>query len=138
VGAKKTSLQPARKEGKRVYYLIFGSRDYPNPQEIHTFVQSLHPLDHIISGHARGADRIAEQAAQARGMSCTIFPAQWEIYGRSAGFERNQQMVNYLLARRQEGSEVRGVAFWHNQSRGPAHTITLLKGAQIPVQVFRS
>ena len=48
----------------------------------------------IIPGAARGADQLAGEQAQQRGIPCRAFPAQWNRYGKSAGYRRNEQMLN--------------------------------------------
>ena len=71
----------------------------------------------IISGGARGADTLAEQWAEEHDTLIHIYPAQWDLYGRSAGYRRNEQMAkegNYLLA------------FWDGESRGTKHMIDLM------------
>ena len=50
----------------------------------------------IVSGHCEGADRLGEKYAEEQGIKCSIFPAEWRKYGRSAGPIRNSQMIKYL------------------------------------------
>ena len=64
---------------------------------------------------------LGERWAKEHGHCIDRFPADWERYGRSAGFKRNQQMVDTLLA----GDCV--VALWDGQSRGTMHTVTMAK-----------
>ena len=95
-----------------------GSRDYPNPAAIERFVESLPSNTIVVSGGARGTDTIAENAARARGLKVQVFPAQWNLYGRSAGYKRNVLIVlaaNYV------------VAFWDGTSPGTKHTIDIAK-----------
>jgi hypothetical protein len=73
----------------------------------------------IVSGWARGADRLGERYARQRGLSCKVFPAQWAKYGKSAGLLRNVEMARYADY---------GVAVWDGVSRGTAHMIGLMKG----------
>lgn len=47
----------------------------------------------IISGCANGADKLAEQWAEADGWGLQQFPADWEKFGRSAGPIRNKRML---------------------------------------------
>lgn len=47
----------------------------------------------IVSGHARGADSLGERYAQERGLKCELFPANWEKYGKRAGYLRNESMA---------------------------------------------
>ena len=81
----------------------------------------------IVSGGARGADRIGEAYARARGLKCEVFPADWAA-GRGAGYERNQRMAAVADAL---------VAFWDGESRGTADMIRLMQTAGKPVRVVR-
>lgn len=65
--------------------------------------------DEVISGHANGADRIGELWANARGIKLTCFPADWNQYGKSAGYRRNLEMAAH-------GTDL--IAFWDGKSRG--------------------
>lgn len=47
----------------------------------------------IISGHAKGADSLGERYAQERGFPVELFPAEWDLHGKSAGFIRNTKMA---------------------------------------------
>lgn len=65
----------------------------------------------LVSGACpRGADRICEQVAQARGWTVERHPADWEAYGRSAGMIRNRDMVRL-------GADM-CIAFVRNSSSG--------------------
>lgn len=72
--------------------LVCGGRDY---SDIHRMYSVLDDLDmsEIISGHATGADQMAEMYADERGIDATIFPAEWNKHGKAAGFIRNKQML---------------------------------------------
>ena len=43
----------------------------------------------IVSGTARGADTLGEQYAAERGFQISRFPADWDRFGKSAGYRRN-------------------------------------------------
>lgn len=47
----------------------------------------------IISGGARGADKLGERYAKEKGLDVQVFPANWEKYGKRAGYLRNKQMA---------------------------------------------
>jgi predicted Rossmann fold nucleotide-binding protein DprA/Smf involved in DNA uptake len=48
----------------------------------------------IVSGHARGADTLGEEYAREKGLECETYPANWDKYGKSAGFKRNTLMAS--------------------------------------------
>ena len=68
----------------------------------------------VISGGARGVDRIAETWARARGIETRILKPDWRRYGRGAALKRNRELV-------EAGDVV--VAFWDGTSRGTMHTV---------------
>ena len=75
--------------------LICGGRDYQNQRKIYDYVGSLPKDAVVIHGGARGADRIAGYTARKEwGLKVEPYPAQWGKYGLSAGFIRNQQMLD--------------------------------------------
>lgn len=47
----------------------------------------------IISGCARGADTLGERYADERSFNIERHPADWNKYGKGAGFIRNQEMA---------------------------------------------
>ncbi len=78
----------------------------------------------IISGGARGADKIGEMFAKKFNVKLIIFPAQWDTYGKAAGMIRNQEMANYAI----KGSDKAILfAFWDGQSRGTKGMINIAK-----------
>ena len=48
----------------------------------------------FISGRAHGADRLGERFAKANNCELLVFPADWNKFGKAAGFIRNQQMID--------------------------------------------
>ena len=80
----------------------------------------------IVSGGARGADTLGERYAQERGLPVKQFPADWDTYGKRAGYLRNEEMAGYADAL---------VAFWDGSSNGTRHMIDLMQGK--PVRVIR-
>lgn len=78
----------------------------------------------IISGKARGADTLGERYAVNNGISLITFPADWEAYGKAAGFIRNAEMANFAS---KDGNEGVLIAFWDGKSKGTKHMIDTAK-----------
>ena len=118
--------------------LVCGGRDYDNREELYAVLDwidcswegpgTFGPITVIISGHARGADSLAEQWAKDREVSLDIYPAEWDVYGKSAGFMRNQQMID-------EGLPDLVVAF--SGGKGTINMIKLSNQANIPLYNVR-
>ena len=81
----------------------------------------------IVSGTARGADRMGEQYAAEHGYKIDQFPAEWGKYHQGAGPIRNLQMVKTADA---------VVAFWDNESSGTRNIIDCARQEHIPYKVF--
>ena len=105
---------------------IVGSRDFNNYEFLKKIVD-FHPCTQIISGGARGADTLARQYAIEHGIPFKEFFPDWDTHGKSAGFLRNEQIV-------QACDEL--VAFWDGKSRGAKHSITLAEDAGKPVYKY--
>jgi ABC-type enterochelin transport system substrate-binding protein len=82
----------------------------------------------IVSGTAAGADTLGERYAQEKGYEVKKFPAQWDLYGKSAGYKRNQQMAEYA-----DGL----IAFWDGKSKGTKHMIDIATNKGLKVRVIR-
>lgn len=98
-------------EGEKVMkVLICGSRTISDSAVVLKAVaQSGIRPTHIISGGARGVDRLASQYAASHGIEFTEYLANWNKYGKRAGFVRNYVMV---------GAAEAVIAVWDGTSRG--------------------
>ena len=85
----------------------------------------------IISGTARGADLIGEMFAEAYQLHLTRMPADWNQYGKSAGYRRNAEMATYA---NKEGNGYL-LAFWDGKSRGTMHMIDLAHKHNLQVKI---
>jgi len=110
--------------------LVCGGRNYDDRAAIYDALDWLH-LRHrftvLIAGGARGADSIAADWANLRGISTQIYMAEWERLGRKAGPIRNQRMVK-------EGNPDLVVAF--PGGKGTAGMIALARTAGVKVMEF--
>lgn len=93
---------------------------------------ALHRKDvEIISGTAKGADSLGEQFANKYGLKLTKFPADWNQYGKSAGYIRNEEMAKYA---KKDGILF---AFWDNSSKGTKHMISIASKYNIPTYIVQ-
>lgn len=72
--------------------LVCGGREYPYADEVFRQLVNLNPTE-ICHGAARGADRLAGEAAKLLGIPCQEFPANWTLHGVRAGYIRNAEML---------------------------------------------
>lgn len=85
----------------------------------------------IISGGANGADTMAEMYAFRREIETKIFPANWQLYGKKAGFLRNVQMHEYIAKYKHR----KCIAFWDGVSKGTSHNFELAKKYNTPMEI---
>lgn len=125
--------------------LITGSRDWDNFKSIqyriveaieewindHPGLDSSGPLDWVTiihGGNPRGADRIADIFARKHGLPLEVYEAQWDKFGRSAGYRRNRLMVSK--------NPTICLAFIKDKSRGATDCRNQSKQAGIPTETF--
>lgn len=116
--------------------LVVGSRDFNNYEmlknAIDTATNTYEDIE-IISGGAKGADSLAEQYAKEKGYALKVFPADWDKYGKSAGYRRNAEMHKYIS----EFDDRLCIAFWDRQSKGTQHSFDLAKQYNNPILVIK-
>ena len=82
----------------------------------------------IVSGKASGADTLGEKYALENYLRIAEFQADWDRYGKKAGYLRNEEMAKYA-----DGC----IVFWNGKSKGTKHMIDLAKKHNIPVAIIR-
>lgn len=86
---------------RNIRVLVCGGRDFGRleTERLHMH-KVLDDLDHeyrfvrLIHGDAHGADRMAAKWADLRGIETNDYPADWQSYGKRAGYMRNQKMLD--------------------------------------------
>ena len=81
----------------------------------------------IVSGAAKGADKLGELYALERGYKIIRFPADWGTFGNAAGYRRNIEMAVYADAL---------IAFWNQESKGTEHMIAVAKKEGLLIRVI--
>jgi hypothetical protein len=80
-----------------VRVLVCGGRDFHDRGRVHHALDAFHarkgPVTVVIQGGARGADAHAASWALERDIVSLTFPADWKQHGKSAGWIRNQLML---------------------------------------------
>ena len=83
--------------GILVKVLVCGGRNYNNREKVFDTLNNLAEegitVGEIIEGGARGADRIGREWALENGIKVTTVEADWNQFGKSAGYIRNNEMV---------------------------------------------
>ena len=108
--------------------IVAGSRDFRDYGRL-VAALDMHYISVILSGAARGADRLGERYAAERGIPIERYPAQWELYGRRAGYLRNEEMASAAESL---------VAFWDGMSPGTGHMIDIARRYGLRVWIVPS
>lgn len=109
-------------------YAIIGSRGYENYAQFEATLDLKHKdITKIVSGGARGVDSMAERYALEHNIELVVFPADWDRYGKSAGYRRNVDIVN---------AAEHVIAFWDFQSKGTKHSLNLAQQANKPYTIY--
>lgn len=126
---------------------ITGSRDWRDQSRISAALKdtmvrhdALPDETLVIHGDARGADRLAAQAARYLGCQIEAYPADWSLPGKSAGHIRNQQMLNRTLS---FDCPIEVLAFKANFGAVPGkggteHMVKICKKAGLRGRIIRS
>lgn len=106
--------------------IIAGSRNLDGPVDL-AVDKSAFNITEIVSGGARGIDKAGEVWAAGSGIPIKQFLADWDQYGKRAGFMRNDEMAEYADAL---------IAIWDGKSKGTLHMINSMVTQNKPVYVY--
>lgn len=110
--------------------LVCGGRDFNDYNLLWETLDTFKPaITFMILGGARGADQIAEDYAKNTIIDYKVYPADWNTYGKKAGYLRNKQML-------EEGKPEYVLAFWDGKSKGTANMIKLAQEANVTVEII--
>ena len=82
----------------------------------------------IVSGNANGVDKLGEELALFLKLELTTFPANWDRYGKKAGYLRNVEMADYADAL---------IAIWDGKSKGTKMMIDIAKKKGLKVYIYK-
>ncbi len=114
--------------------VIAGSRTYINvhgdnvvfddlKKVAHAVYESEFFITEIVSGGARGVDTLGEKIAEGINVPVKRMPADWDTYGKRAGYLRNTDMAEYADA---------AVIVWNGESKGTKHMISEMERLNKP------
>lgn len=108
--------------------IIAGSRSFDNYELLKDSLLKdfQNNLTEIVSGTARGADKLGERYALEFNIPITYFKPDWELHRKSAGYIRNEQMAAYADS---------CICFWDGVSKGTKHMINLAKKYKLKLKV---
>lgn len=115
--------------------LIAGTRTYEDYLEFSTICdRMLSRQDHImiVSGGANGTDSMAKRYAKDHDIPIKEFQAEWDKYGKSAGYIRNKAMHEYISHYMKRGV----LLFWDGESHGTKHSIQLSAQYNNPIKIY--
>jgi len=118
--------------------LVTGDRHWKDYNVIYRELSKYPPGTILVHGTAKGADSLADIAGERLKFDIKPFQPKWHIYGRGAGPIRNQEMLNWILARKDEPKKV--LAFHKNlaESLGTKDMVTRAKKAGLEVELITS
>lgn len=119
--------------------IIAGSRDVTDYEVVRRAViesgywKEFGKAIEVVSGTARGVDRLGEEFAKRNGLTCHRFPADWDTHGKAGGIIRNKYMGDF--AKETDG---RLLACWDGTSRGTKQMIDYAHQIGLKTYVYRT
>lgn len=84
-------------------------------------------VNEVVSGCARGVDKLGERWASEQNLLVTRMRANWGRFGQAAGQYRNWEMAEYASGL---------LALWDGESRGTMHMIDCMRRLGKPYEVY--
>lgn len=111
--------------------IVAGGRDYSNQNIVNYYINRVKDVCDsrglnlvIVCGMATGADTLGRNYAISNGLEVLEFPADWNKYGKSAGYVRNKEMGDVADS---------AIVFWDGRSKGSKLMIDIMHELKKPV-----
>jgi len=109
--------------------IIAGSRDATDIRELLSAIKKCDwEITQVVCGMARGADTLGLRWANRMQIPVAKFPANWDLYGKSAGYRRNAQMAENADAL---------IALWDGKSRGTGHMVDIARASGLKLLIHQ-
>jgi len=106
--------------------IVAGGRDFRNKEVLYKILNDFYTgntIEQVVCGGARGADSLGACWAEDNFVEVKDFPANWDKFGKSAGYRRNVDMANYADCL---------ILFWDGKSKGSKHMLDIMKSKNKP------
>jgi N-glycosidase YbiA len=130
-------VAPAPSKKGIMRLVIAGSRDYTNgnqfddygflAEKVSLVCSAITVPIIVLNGTARGADRMGERWGKEHGHQVEPWPADWVLYGNSAGMLRNRRMLE---------TATHACFFWNGRSNGTKHAIAVAAELGVKYRVW--
>jgi hypothetical protein len=108
--------------------IIAGSRNITDYEKLLSAVKLLEKKpSEILSGTAKGVDSMGERWAKENNITVVKYPANWDKYGKSAGYRRNVEMAENADAL---------LLIWDGESKGSKHMLDIAQKKDMAVYVY--
>ena len=127
---------------KPIRIIIAGGRDFTDRHQMGTelwklfggFKLSTWERVEVVCGMCCGAELLGKDWATMQALDIKEMPADWDRYGKRAGYIRNEQMAKCAKNGNPYGYLV---AFWDGRSRGTRNMIEKALVAGLEIHIFR-
>ena len=100
-------------------WIVAGSRTFQNYKLLEEALDKIKgTISEIVCGEAKGADTFGRVYGESHGIPVKSFPADWQTYGKAAGYFRNSEMADYAH---------KAIVFWDGNSPGTKDMIQKMK-----------
>lgn len=109
--------------------IVAGSREINDYDVVKAAIEQSHfQITEVVCGEARGPDKLGKAWAIANHVSVKSMPADWEKFGRRAGYRRNEEMGDSADAL---------IAVWDGVSKGTKHMIDYMEKLKKPIFIMK-
>lgn len=108
--------------------IIAGSRNFNDYGLLEAICNDCGNISEIVSGTAKGADSLGERYGKEYKIPIKRFPADWNKFGKKAGYLRNKKMAEYADA---------CIVFWDGESKGTKLMIDLAHRNSLFINIIR-